>query len=296
MRMRNIFWLLLAVLLIAPCVKAADNGLVLWLNYNQNVQDQSGSGNNGTLEDPWSSGLPTYAPSLPGHGSAMVFGYGTWQGMSWNNVTVAKSDSLAHIGTKFSMGGWIRVDSTSNYQGYYEYPKMISSPNYELTMQSSSDSASYFWPYAQDANPWGTAGSWDMTMAETGSLQGNWMHMIVTYDGATFKQYLNGSLAFTATNFAHQFNDTVWDDPEAYWTNADLKIGAMLGGGYPASGGWLTGALDDTAIWGNAYLDAAGVAALYNGTKNPLTVTTIPEPATMLLLGLGFTLLRRKNS
>jgi hypothetical protein len=304
MRMRKAIWLIVAVLLIAPALKAADNGLVLWYNYEENadwktagaVQDQSSMANNGLLEDAWGNGMPTYAPSTPGHGSAMVFGYGNYEGMGWNNITVAKSDSLAHVGTMFSMGGWIRVDTVDGYDTYSDYPKMISSPNYELTMHATGDPASYFWPYAQDDNPWGTDGSWDMTMADTGSYQGNWMHMIVTYDGSTFKQYINGSLAFTATDFAHQFDDTVWDDPEVFWTNADLKIGAMIGGGYPTAGGWLMGALDDTAIWGNAYLDAAGVQALYNGTANPLTVGTVPEPATLLLIGLGFALVRRKKA
>jgi hypothetical protein len=301
--MRKVIWLVAAVLAIAPIVKAADIGLVLWYIYEEDadwkaagaVQDQSSMANNGLLEDAWGNGMPTYAPSTPGHGSAMVFGYGDYQGMGWNDIAVAKSDSLAHVGTMFSMGGWIRVDSVDGYLNYSDYPKMISCPNYELTMQATGDPASYFWPWAQEDNPWGTAGSWDMTLANSGSYQGSWMHMIVSYDGTTFTQYINGTAVFSATDFAHQFDDTVWDQEDVYWTNSNLKIAAGLAG-YPGDGGWLIGALDDTAIWGNAYLDADGVAALYNGTANPLTVQTIPEPATLLLIGLGFALVRRKKA
>jgi hypothetical protein len=304
MRMRNTIWLVLAVLAIAPVVRAADNGLVLWYNYEEGtvgtVVDQSTKGNNGTVEEGWSGyGLPTYVTSHDSS-NAMQFGYGNWETMGWNNVAVPKSTSLANVGTMWSMGGWIRVDSTDAYDSYYQYPKMLSCPNYELTMHATGDPASYFWPYEQDADhgnpPWGQPGSWDMTMGNTGPGLGSWMHVMVTYDGATFKQYINGSLAFSATGFAHQFDNTIWDDPYAAWTNEPLRIGAMLGGGYPGSGGWLRGALDDTAIWGNAYLDAAGVEALYNGTATPLTVDTIPEPATMLLIGLGFALIRRKQA
>jgi hypothetical protein len=298
MRMRNTIWLVLAVLSIAPVVQAADNGLVLWYNYEEGsgtVMDQSTKGNNGTVEEGWSGyGLPTYVASHDSS-NAMEFGYGNWETFGWNNITVPKSTSLANVGTKFSMGGWIRVDDVVGYSNYSRYPKIFSCPNYELTMHATGDPASYFWPWAQEANPYGTPGSWDMGLANTNGYQGNWMHMIVSYDGTTFTQYINGASVFTATGFAHQFNDTVWDDPLAFWTDAPLKIGAGLSG-YAGDGGWLRGALDDTAIWGNAYLDAAGVAALYNGTATPLTVGTIPEPATMLLIGLGFAMVRRKKA
>jgi len=303
MRMRKIILLLLAILSIAPAVKAADNGLVLWYNYEEGaldteagiVPDQSGMNNHGQAMEGWSGyGLPTYITS---HNSskALLFGYGGWETLGWNNIAVAKSDSVAHIGTMFSMGGWIRVDDVVGYQNYSAYPKMLSCPNYELTMHNSSDPASYFWPWAQEDNPWGTPGSWDMDMADSAPYEDQWMHMIVTYDGTTFTQYINGAAVFTATGFAHQFDDTVWDQTEVFWTESPLMIGAQLSG-YPASNGWLRGALDDTAIWGNAYIDPAGVAGLYNGTYTPATVPTIPEPATILLLGLGFALIRRKQA
>ncbi len=302
MRMRNAILFVLAVLSIAPAVKAADNGLVLWYNYEENatqqaagvVMDQSSRANNGAVEEGWAGyGLPTYVTSHDGS-NAMLFGNG--DGSGWNNVTVPKSTSLAHVGTAFSMGGWIKINTTAGWEAYSQYPKMISNPNYELTFEATGDPYSYFWPYAQEANPWGTAGSWDMTLADTGQYEGNWMHVIVTYDGSTFTEYINGVAAFTATGFAHQFDDTVWDnyfDPEAA-----MKIGAMVGGGYPTAGGWLAGALDDTAIWGNAYLTADAVAGLYNGTYTPATAPSVlvPEPATMLLVGLGFALIRRKQA
>jgi hypothetical protein len=304
MRMRKTIWLLLAVLSIAPVAQAADNGLVLWYNYQENadqqaagvVVDQSTKGNNGTVEEGWSGyGLPTYTAGHVAGSSAMLFGNG--DGSTWNNITVPKSTSLAHVGTAFSMGGWIRVDTIG---GWGEtYPKMFSCPNYELTFQGAGDPASYFWPYAQEANPWGTPGSWDMTMADTGSLQGSWMHVIVTYDGTTLTEYINGASAFTAAGFAHQFDDTVWDDPVKYFNpDTPLKIGSMVGSGYPSGGGWLGGALDDTAIWGNAYLTPEGVAGLYSGIYTPATAPTVivPEPATMLLIGLGFALIRRKHA
>jgi len=225
-----------------------------------------------------------------GHGNAMLFGNG--DGSTWNDIAVPKSTSLSNFGTAFSMGGWIRVDNVDAWGT--AYPKMISTPNYEFTMHATGDPASYFWPYGQEANPWGTPGSWDMTLGNTGPSQGSWMHTIVTYDGTTFTQYINGASVFTATGFAHQFDNTVWDN---MFIDSPLKIGAVLSA-YPNSSGWLAGALDDTAIWGNAYVTAAGVAGLYNGTYTPATAPTVvvPEPTTMLLIGLGFALIRRKQA
>jgi hypothetical protein len=292
MRMRKKIWLVLAVLSIAAVAQAADNGLVMWFNYEEGsgtVLDQSTQGNNGTVEEGWSGyGLPTYTAGPAGHGNAMLFGGG--DGSTWNNIAVPKSASLSNLGTKFAMGGWIRVDTVSGWGA--TYPKILSCPNYEITMHAGSDPASYFWPYGQEGNPWGTPGSWDMSMANSAPYQGSWMHMIVSYDGTTFTQYINGAAVFTATGFAHQFDNTVWDN---MFIDSPLKIGAQLSA-YPTDNGWLAGALDDTAIWGNAYLDATGVAALYSGAATPMTVDSIPEPATVMLIGLGFALIRRKQA
>jgi hypothetical protein len=274
------------------------------------VYDQSTYGNHGQAQDPWSYGKPRYVAS---HDSsqALLFGYDstmTTAGGGWNCIGINKSVSLANLGTQWSMGGWIRVDSVEGYYddtlGYYgRYPRMIECPSYEITMHSPSDGVSYFWPWDQDpAYP--DASSWDFAMADTSGYEGTWMHMICSYDGTTFTQYINGVSVFTRTGFDHQFGTEygvgVWNEDfgggEPWWTDAPLLLGANLSG-YPAGSGWLIGAMDDIAIWGGTgqYIDPAYIQDLYNGVYTPATVPTIPEPMTLSLLGLGGLALRRRR-
>ncbi len=304
----------LTLLVVFGLAVTAQADLRFWLNFEEGtlgedagvVYDQSTYGNHGQATEGWAGyGLPEYVPSQDGS-KALLFGYNDDQGTagaSWNAVGVAKSASLANIGTQWSMGGWIRVDSVAGYNGTYgNYPKIISCPSYEITLHSPGDPASYFWPWDQTP-AWPDPTSWDFTMANTNTYESSWMHMILSYDGTTFTQYINGAPVFTRTGFDHQFGSEygvgVWNEDfgngEPYWTNSPMLIGAALAG-YPANTGWLIGALDDIAIWGDAYLDQCGVCALWCGQDTPLTVATVPEPVTLSLLSLGgLALLRRRK-
>ena len=303
--MKRLIFMFAAVVMVANMASA---DLVLYLNFEEGGQaksngivlDQSAYGNDGYVETGWEGyDLPQYITSHDGS-QAMQFGYNDAgvEGEAWNNVAVPKTDSIAHIGQQWSMALWVKVDST-DVGTWHEYPKVFSCPNYEIDMHSSGDPASYFWPWDQ---AWE---DWDFAMAPTSSYQGSWMHMAVTFDGTTFSQYINGDLVMTKDDFTKPFDEETWDDISdgilgndlPYWINHPLRIGTHADG--PNNGsmnGYLVGALDDVAIWGNVYLDADGVASLFDGTSNPLTVATVPEPATLLILAAGGLLLRRVRS
>lgn len=258
------------------------------------IPDLSAYGNHGLMEAGFpgsSTELPSQVASVNGS-NALLFGYDSGSaGSGWNSVAVAKADSIENLGNMFTLSAWIRQDSVGEWAGDYAY--VMSTPNYGFQLNASGDPSSYFWPYDPDGA--GATTQWDFAMAQTSSYYQTWMHMAITWDGDVFTQYINGSPVFTKSDFTEEFdtfNDS-WRDGSGYWwENAPMRIGSDLNAG---NARYLVGALDDVAIWGGEYLDAAGVSALANQTATPLTVPTVPEPATIALLSLGALLLRRKN-
>ncbi|MDO8303039.1 MAG: LamG domain-containing protein [Sedimentisphaerales bacterium] len=112
------------------------------------------------------------------------------------------------------------------------------------------------------------------TVIETGTNSmsfGNWYYVAAVYDNKSMKIYLNGELKNTAT-FGYNTGTT---EPDG-----NLKMGVRSADmQYYYSGG-----LDDLRFYNEA-LNANSISQLYQ---------TTPEPATLLLLGLGGMLIRRR--
>jgi hypothetical protein len=222
------------------------------------VIDLSGKGFHGTLEYGFpdsSTAMPVYIESVDTeHGQAMLFGYDDGvAGDGWNDIDVGKDPNLAYIGQNWAMAFWARQDdNVLDWSG--GYPRIISSPNYEIELGAAGDMNTYFWPWEADP-PWGDPASWDFTMAPSPDL-GVWFHMLVTYDGTTFTQYIDGDEVFTRSGMG-EFVESTWED---VFPDATLRIGGQSW----INKSYLVGALDDVAIW-NETISPDDVSSIMNG-------------------------------
>jgi hypothetical protein len=288
--------LLVSMFVLMLAVSMAKADLRAWYTFDETsgdyAYDSSAYGNTGLLyaetvvgQDstplPFTSTQPTRIAGV--NNNALLFSSPALG--NYNTVRIAKSDSVRYMGDAFTFAFWLRQDSRATTAGNGGgYARVISCPNYEVELGTPSWEYDYIWPYDNA----GLQVDIGQTYYARGGSVGDWFHMAVTFDGQYLKKYLNGECVFTA-DYSGQ---NLIDDWQYGWNDAPLTIGGQT---WPNKD-FFIGAMDDVAIWGNAYLDAAQVASLYNFETTPGTVgfTEIPEPTTMLLIGIGGLLLRKR--
>jgi hypothetical protein len=262
--------LLLLVVTIAIIFLAASANaeLIGWWNFDM---DDAGAGgvrdyatengsHNGTI-----SGSGVYSTDVP---TAIGGGHSLDLTVTGSSVTIdtfldGASDDDLDTGAALSISLWVKGwDSTSGTSRIID--KRASKSGYQIKA---------------GANNLATLGTFNTSEAEfrsksTTNVAGNrdWTHYAATFDGTTGVQkvYVDGVLEVTTTT------------ANPIEIKANTKNLIMCDG--------VEALIDDVSIW-NIALTSTDVAMLANGT----VATTIPEPATLALLGLGGLLLRRKR-
>jgi len=244
---------LISLLFVLSCVVGGsalaniDNGLVGHYPFNGNANDESGNGNNGSLLN----GVILTEDRFGNTDSAYHFD-GTndyiWFGNSfpktdyvtasvWINTTSTGHD------TQINYGGGGRI---LRYRGGGYW--MTLSDNGPVSGAMHINTQAHYSP--ADTNAYN---------------DGNWHHLVISFDGSVFKLYIDGQLLHEDDNFGN--NETI-----NYLGGGGFAIGRD--GDYNAS--YFEGTIDDVRIYDRA-LSENEVLTLYNAPDPNLPPYTVVE-------------------
>jgi hypothetical protein len=272
------------------------DGLVGWWPFNGNANDESGNGNNGTV-----NGANLTADRFGNVDASFSFNAFNWTWGSGGDFIYVPYNSNLNS-SQITVSVWF--SKSSNYISNQSLPSIIkrfeggySNPNgqtWGILCNTNGDLLNTF------VLPPNTTNNYTVTLSQVGPLveSEQWHNAILMFDGISMKTYFNGELVSTipANNML---------------INTNGSSGISVGMSIQANGNWdpFNGKIDDIGIWNRA-LTPAEVLALYNGCSDlitdqpsPQTVTlselnaaqfTVSSPATNLSyqwqtnLGLGF--------
>lgn len=226
-------------------------GLVGWWPFDGNANDESGNGNNGSVNGALLTndrfGIANKAYSFDG---------------ITNSIIVPNSISLDISGNQITISYWVNFQNNitnGNYQGVskggYDYGN-----GYELLFQASSNNSGVV-SFNSGYGGYNCFGGIDI-------YQNQWLLLTATFNNGIEKIYLNDVLQTSIssgagiTNFGSNNNSL-------YFGTRDPSNGYV---------GYLSGKLDDIGIWNRA-LTQQEITDLYNGCQ--LSVNTQPTNQTI---------------
>jgi hypothetical protein len=206
------------------------NGLVGWWPFNGNANDESGNGNNGTV-----NGATLTTDRFGNIGKAYSFdGVNDW-------IEVLNSPSLQNVNS-MSISGWLNVNQwfQSNGNGWCPI----------LSKSSTAQPGIYAFGIGSDRfyNNLFTK-QFESTNNFSNSLN-TWIYCVVVNNGSSAKFYLNGILHQTVNNFQTLSN---------FSSSANL----FFGKDNPGILEYTNGKIDDIGIWNRALSDQE-ISDLYN--------------------------------
>jgi hypothetical protein len=226
------------------------NGLVGYWPFNGNANDESGNGNNGTV-----NGATLTTDRFGVANKAYNFDGNDWIAL---NLLPAINNS-----NELAVSVWVKSTGTNtNTNCSVGCAQTYFSRGYDgangFMVYSSQDAAPEFISTVNGA----FAGGVSVIDANSTTIPHiQWNHLIMNYDGSTVKFYVNGVLVGT-TNYINNVGN---DDGV---TNA--AFGRQFVPNYPY---YTVGRIDDGAIWNRA-LTQQEITALYQSCSNPVATIT----------------------
>jgi len=225
------------------------NGLVGWWPFNGNANDESGNGNNGTV-----NGSTLTLDRFGQVNKAYYF-----NGINYK-ITIPNSISLQlNNGATFSL--WFNVD-TINFDGASgdfdarlidkSTPGGVDGYLIDFNHRTTSPNPAYYNLCSQGSTRLRSIIGGSTILTTCFNPYSSWSHLLITFDNGTIKSYLNGFLL---------------DSSLTSNTNIQQNINSLVFG-YATSGNsntWLNGKLDDIGIWNRA-LTQQEITNLYNSS------------------------------
>jgi hypothetical protein len=237
--MKKITTIMLAVIYTANIMAQVPNyvptnGLVGWWPFNGNANDESGNGNNGTV-----NGATLITDRFGNANKAYSF-----DGI--DDFIEAPSNSGLQLSAAYSIGLWFKANVFYNGQYGYTLISKIQSTNWYGGYEISIGETNSIGGVSHTGNING-----NFQLLNTGLYSGSWYNVIVTFNGTQLKLYINGNLV-----------DTINQSGALQTGNDPLRFGRRGGGGIYDQ--WFNGIIDDIGIWNRA-LTQQEITRLYDG-------------------------------
>lgn len=249
MKKKNTLLMLVATLVLTAATLAQNvpnyvptNGLVGWWPFNGNANDESGNGNNGTL-----NGAALAIDRFGSSNSAYNF--------NGNSIISVNSTQSLSLQNQFTISLWV-VRNNPNFMGFISKQRAPGLGSYHISGDASITEVGI------NNDPGGCAGC--NIGAGGASLTYNlWHNYIGLWDGVRLKFYDNGNLIQDVIGILDNGN-TLFD------ANFPLEFGRYFTSNY------LDGKLDDIGIWNRA-LTQQEITALYNAVNCTNNTAITPQ-------------------
>jgi hypothetical protein len=238
------------------------NGLVGWWPFNGNANDESGNGNNGTVNGATLTtdrfGVVNKAYSFDGVG---------------NNIIVA--DNLLLRPSNISLSVWIKTDLTKPINAICAKTNFNNAQGEQYGIGVSGNGAAGF-SIKRNSNCLPGNGWQDCSTATGVVIPNVWLNLVSTYDGVTIKYYINGMIVQTAIPPAGNIDNC---------SGGNLNIGQYWSG----QPDYFKGQIDDIGIWNRA-LNECEIQDLYNAQLGSFSNSSISINPTSSAIGSNATL------
>jgi hypothetical protein len=231
------------------------SGLVGWWPFNGNANDESGNGNNGTVNG------ATLTTDRNGNASAAYDFNGA------NTYIEVLSNSSLQLTNNYTLNGWFNADV------------FFYTSNADRSLLSKVQSGGWYGGYevmvggnTNDIAHTGNVGGNNFVLGGTGYSTVTWYMFSLTYDGATMKLYMNGILVNSQARSG-----------SLQTSGQSLLFGRRDGN----LQGYFDGKLDDIGIWNRA-LTPCEIQALYNSGNSG--ITTAASSSSSICFGSSTTL------